>query len=155
MCRTSPSEPASRWRSLPPSSPAKVPAAFCATRAESTAWPVPASNRPSSLQQVYRLPDVGHAHVPRQRRMLPLDRLIHLPGNAAVGKMSLWRGAQLADVEGLREIHLKERAEPRAQRQQVARGGGSLRSAAPAYLCERLVRRLSRCFIRPHQARFG
>src|ERR1700751_3527693 len=148
MCPPCPSEPASRWRSLPPSSPAKVPAAFCATPVGSTVGVVPASNRPSSLQEVYWLPDVGHAHVPRQRRMLPLDRLIHLPGNAAVGKMSLWRGAKLADVDPLREINLKERAEPRAQRQQVARGAGSLRSAAPAYLCERLVRRLSRCFVR-------
>src|SRR5271163_4223090 len=62
--------------------------------------------------------------------MLLADGFIHLPGDTAVGEMSLGLRAQFGDVDGLCKIHLEERAVACAEGQEIlSRGLGLGRTA--------------------------
>src|SRR6185312_15625560 len=77
-----------------------------------------------SLQHVDWFANVGGAEVLCEGGVLFADGLVHFPGDAAVGDVSLGGGAEFGDVEGFGEIHFEERAFAGGERQCVLRGFG-------------------------------
>ncbi len=91
----------------------------------------------STLQQIGREPYVRDPEMPGKSRVLLGDCLVHLPSHAPIGEMAGRSGAQFCDIQGLREIHLEERAISRTQGKRVT---GLFRKPG---LRERVERRMS------------
>lgn len=73
----------------------------------------------SPLQQINRRLKIRYPHMLRQRRMLPLQRPVHLPRHSPVTKVPRRRRSELRDVLRFGKIHLEQAPDARCQRQRV------------------------------------
>ena len=99
--------------------------------------------------------EVGDTDVRRERRVLALQGLEHLPGYAAIAEVAGGSGAKFADVLSFGKIHFEEAADARGQRQQVEGRVGGFRRLAGSNLRACLVGRFYSRLVVGHDAGFG
>jgi len=95
-------------------------------------WPRIKTRLP--LEKIDGPGEVGDTDVRRERRVLALQGLEHLPGYAAIAEVAGGSGAKFADVLSFGKIHFEEAADARGQRQQVE-GRVAASDVWPAAIC--------------------